>query len=94
MRRAAALRASAGELPVAFVVPRASLLCSLGRDPAYRGEGLGPLLMIEGLRLLAGLGATTVRLEVAERNATAIALYERFGFRRASVSSAWRRELA
>lgn len=66
---------------------------SLGRDPQRRGEGLGPLLMLEALRLLAGLSATTLRLEVAAQNRQALALYERFGFTVASSVSVWRRAL-
>jgi ribosomal protein S18 acetylase RimI-like enzyme len=52
----------------------------LGRAPAYRGRGLGPLLLDRGLRLLAAAGARAVTLEVAATNDRALALYRAFDF--------------
>jgi ribosomal protein S18 acetylase RimI-like enzyme len=52
----------------------------LGRRPAYRGRGLGELLLAHGLRLLADLEVDAVTLEVAASNDGALALYRRFGF--------------
>jgi ribosomal protein S18 acetylase RimI-like enzyme len=52
----------------------------LGRAPAYRGQGLGPRLMAEGLRLLAATGAGDVELSVEAANERALDLYRRFGF--------------
>jgi ribosomal protein S18 acetylase RimI-like enzyme len=52
----------------------------LGRAPAYRGRGVGPLLVERGLRLLAAAGARAVTLEVAATNERALELYRSFGF--------------
>ncbi|HVR62923.1 MAG TPA: GNAT family N-acetyltransferase [Polyangia bacterium] len=52
----------------------------LGRVPAYRGRGLGRLLLDRGLRLLAAAGVRTVMLEVLAMNDRALALYRAFGF--------------
>jgi len=52
----------------------------LGRRPAYRGRGLGALLLDHGLRVLAGVGAGEITLEVAATNERALALYRGFDF--------------
>jgi ribosomal protein S18 acetylase RimI-like enzyme len=52
----------------------------LGRRPAYRGRGLGPRLVAEGLRLLREGGAGDIDLSVETDNERALALYRRFGF--------------
>jgi ribosomal protein S18 acetylase RimI-like enzyme len=52
----------------------------LGRVPAYRGQGLGPRLVAEGLRLLNEAGAGEVELSVDTANEGALDLYRRFGF--------------
>jgi ribosomal protein S18 acetylase RimI-like enzyme len=52
----------------------------VGRVPAYRGRGLGPRLVAEGLRLLREGGAGDVDLVVEAENDRALALYRRFGF--------------
>jgi ribosomal protein S18 acetylase RimI-like enzyme len=52
----------------------------LGRAPAYKGRGIGPRLMHEGLRLLTRGGAGDVDLNVEAANDRALALYRRFGF--------------
>jgi len=52
----------------------------LGRVPAYRGRGLGPRLLAEGLRLLRAAGAGDVTLAVEAANDRALDLYRRFGF--------------
>jgi ribosomal protein S18 acetylase RimI-like enzyme len=52
----------------------------VGRLPAYRGRGLGPRLVAEGLRLLAEAGAGDVDLQVEAGNERALDLYRRFGF--------------
>ncbi|MEZ4453389.1 MAG: GNAT family N-acetyltransferase [Nannocystaceae bacterium] len=59
---------------------RAGEVHSLGRDPAWRGSGLGEHLLGEALRLLEAAQVDTVELEVAAVNASALALYQRFGF--------------
>ena len=52
----------------------------LGRVPAYRGRGIGPQLVAEGLRVLAELGVREVTLDVEGANDRALDLYRRFGF--------------
>jgi ribosomal protein S18 acetylase RimI-like enzyme len=52
----------------------------IGRRPAYRGRGLGSLLLAEGLRVLAEAGAGDVDLQVEAENDRALGLYRRFGF--------------
>jgi ribosomal protein S18 acetylase RimI-like enzyme len=52
----------------------------VGRVPQYRGRGLGPRLVAEGLRLLREGGAGDVELSVEAKNDSALALYRRFGF--------------
>ena len=52
----------------------------LGRVPAYRGQGLGPRLMTEALRLLDAGGAGDVELDVEAANERALDLYRRFCF--------------
>jgi ribosomal protein S18 acetylase RimI-like enzyme len=52
----------------------------VGRLPAYRGRGLGPHLVAEGLRELAEAGAGDVDLHVEAANERALGLYRRFGF--------------
>jgi GNAT superfamily N-acetyltransferase len=52
----------------------------LGRAPAYRGQGIGPRLLVEGLRVLREAGAGEIDLGVEVTNESALALYLRFGF--------------
>jgi ribosomal protein S18 acetylase RimI-like enzyme len=52
----------------------------LGRVPDYRGRGIGPRLVAEGLRLLRAGGAGDVELSVEAENERALELYRRFGF--------------
>jgi ribosomal protein S18 acetylase RimI-like enzyme len=52
----------------------------LGRSPAYRGRGVGRVLMDHGLRVLAALSVDVVTLDVAAENERALALYRDFGF--------------
>jgi len=52
----------------------------LGRAPAYRGQGVGPRLLAEGLRVLREAGAGEIDLDVEVANESALALYRRFGF--------------
>jgi ribosomal protein S18 acetylase RimI-like enzyme len=49
--------------------------------PEARNLGVAAALVTAGLEWARAAGYATVRLEVADRNAAAIALYERFGFR-------------
>jgi ribosomal protein S18 acetylase RimI-like enzyme len=52
----------------------------VGRAPAYRGRGVGPRLVAEGVRLLQGEGARDIDLSVDTTNERALDLYRRFGF--------------
>jgi ribosomal protein S18 acetylase RimI-like enzyme len=52
----------------------------LGRAPAYRGRGIGPRLVAEGLRVLRAGGAGDVDLTVETDNQRALELYRAFGF--------------
>jgi ribosomal protein S18 acetylase RimI-like enzyme len=52
----------------------------VGRMPVYRGQGVGPRLVGEGLRLLQARGAGEVELSVEADNDRALELYRRFGF--------------
>ena len=69
----------AGMLRVGAHGARAELQI-LGRVRAYRGRGLGPRLVAEGLRRLTSNGARDVDLTVEAENESALALYRRFGF--------------
>jgi ribosomal protein S18 acetylase RimI-like enzyme len=54
----------------------------LGRLPAYRGRGLGPRLLAEGLRVLDEANVIgDVELSVEAANEQALDLYHRFGFK-------------
>jgi ribosomal protein S18 acetylase RimI-like enzyme len=60
--------------------PPAGELRTIGRAPRYRGLGLGPRLLAEGLRLSAAAGVAAIDLSVEAENAAALALYRQFGF--------------
>ena len=53
---------------------------TIGRVPTYRGRGVGPRLVAEGLRLLRAGGAGDVDLSVEADNERALDLYRRFAF--------------
>ena len=53
---------------------------TIGRVPTYRGRGIGPRLVAEGLRLLREGGAGDVDLGVEADNERALDLYRRFAF--------------
>jgi ribosomal protein S18 acetylase RimI-like enzyme len=68
------------------------LLCSRVRDdvahvtqiciaPAYRGRGLGRMLMVESARILSDRGFSLLTLTVTASNRRAVSLYEWLGFR-------------
>ena len=57
-------------------------LVYLGLVPEARGTGLASRLLLHGLGLLAGRSERTVTLAVDDKNAPAIRLYQKHGFRR------------
>jgi ribosomal protein S18 acetylase RimI-like enzyme len=56
-------------------------ILALGRLPAHRGQGLGPILLQTAMARLQDKGARRFTLDVAATNASALSLYERHGFR-------------
>jgi [ribosomal protein S18]-alanine N-acetyltransferase len=58
-------------------------------DRAYRRQGIGGALVGACMEWAAGIGATTVRLEVRASNAAALALYKRYGFSTLGVRRAY-----
>ena len=54
---------------------------------AFRGRGLGKVLMLAMVDLARDLGARMVTLEVRKSNAVAIRMYEELGFRQKGVRS-------
>ncbi|MGO7536647.1 GNAT family N-acetyltransferase [Rhizobium leguminosarum] len=57
----------------------------MGILPAYRGKGLGRMLIETTLRAAQKSGFARVELDVYEDNARAIALYEKMGFAREGI---------
>jgi [ribosomal protein S18]-alanine N-acetyltransferase len=58
---------------------------NVGIVPAFRGIGLGSVLLLEALRGFAAVGCQQATLEVTVQNTAAIRLYERLGFHRAEI---------
>ncbi len=61
----------------------------IGVDPSVAGRGWGEALVREGLRHLAEVGCTRVRLFVTADNHAAMALYAKLGFDTVGVDVAW-----
>jgi ribosomal-protein-alanine N-acetyltransferase len=84
-RSVVAHRAMAGRTLAGFIMSRLAAgeaeILSVAVAPARRGRGLARKLLDLHLRRLAGLGVTTVFLEVDEDNAPARRLYDRARFR-------------
>lgn len=74
-------RAVHGFLMLRLAGDEAELL-TIAVDPARRGRGLGRALLEAGFSDLAATPVRRMFLEVDETNASAIALYDRFGFTR------------
>jgi ribosomal-protein-alanine N-acetyltransferase len=77
-------RAMIGRTLIGFIMSRLAAgeaeILSVAIAPARRGRGLARPLLDLHLRRLAGLGASSVFLEVGEHNAPAGRLYRRAGF--------------
>ena len=56
-------------------------LSTIAVHPAWRGKGLGELLLITTIERALDLGAQTISLEVRASNRVAQNLYRKFGFR-------------
>lgn len=70
----------AGFVRVSLVRDGVGELSSLGRSPLYKGNGLGEMIVLKGIEMLAERRVDFIILEVAGKNRKAIALYEKFGF--------------
>ena len=57
-------------------------LVYIGLAPIARGRGLGPQLLRHGLNQIAGRDESLLTLAVDEKNAPALAMYRKAGFRR------------
>jgi len=54
---------------------------NIGVAPQHRGKKLGSVLLVRAVRGFQTAGLRRATLEVTARNTSAIAMYERFGFR-------------
>jgi ribosomal protein S18 acetylase RimI-like enzyme len=54
---------------------------NLGVVPEYRGQGIGPALLLKALDGFVTVGAQRAFLEVTARNEPAVRMYRRIGFR-------------
>jgi diamine N-acetyltransferase len=81
----------APDMPV-LVPRRYAIVDSIAVKAGYQGRGIGRLLMDTAQEWAAANGATSVELNVYEFNETAIAFYERLGYR--SLSRKMSKELA
>ena len=59
---------------------RTGMIQNIGIVPAYRGQGLGSIIVRQSLAGFQSVGAPIVTLEVTTQNRGAIRLYERLGF--------------
>lgn len=69
---------------------RVGYVANIGRSPAWRGGGLGPVVLAEAMRVLAGRKVERFRLGVTATNTAAVGLYERAGFRIVETWRTWR----
>jgi ribosomal protein S18 acetylase RimI-like enzyme len=58
---------------------------TLNVDPIFRGNGIGRKLLITAEKEMYARAIRKIRLEVSTGNIPAIALYEKSGFRKASI---------
>lgn len=66
----------------------------VGTAPAYRRQGAGRAVMLEGLRRLRAAGAETAIVYTSANNPPAVALYESVGFRRYDEEHYYEKPLA
>lgn len=88
-----------GREPIGLVRLRAptadgvGVVSLLAREPAWRGRGLGDVLLVEAMRVLALAGSRRFGLEVVAHNTSALALYRRHGFTPVSTDTTLSRPL-
>lgn len=75
----------AGSAAIIFVEDGVYELAKMAVAPAYRGRGLSRLLIEKCLEKARLLGAKTVMLYSNSQLTTAIALYEKYGFRHVAL---------
>lgn len=64
-----------------YMVPEVAYMNNVGVDPEYRQMGIGEQLMTHLQTVAASRGANVLTLEVRSKNASAIALYEKLGYK-------------
>lgn len=69
-----------GFASVGLLRPGLGQVRNIGRDPAWYGLRLGPILLAEAMHLLAEAGAERFTLSVLATNAAALRLYQDAGF--------------
>ena len=69
-----------GSATVAMLAPGLGQVRNIGRDPAWIGRRLGPILLGEAMNLLAEAGASRFTLSVLASNRAALSLYQGAGF--------------
>lgn len=74
------------------VVPGELQIHTVAVDPAWRGRGVGRVLVAAALAASAGEGAETATLDVRRSNGAARRLYEALGFRCEAVRTAYYRD--
>jgi mycothiol synthase len=79
--------------PTAYEHRRIGEIYVIAVDPDFHGLGLGSQLTLAGLDHLSGRGVTLATLFVDAANEAAVRLYERLGFERHSLSTAYRLEM-
>lgn len=66
----------------------------VGCHPAHRRQGLTKVLLFEGMRRLAGLGARAAFVGTNGTNVAAAALYSSVGFQLLDRKCVWEKEVA
>lgn len=64
-------------------------LVSIATRDAYRGQGIGEMLLISIIELATKLNASTISLEVRVSNKVAQTLYKKYGFREVGIRRAY-----
>ena len=70
---------------------RLGYVASVGRVPAEKGRGWGPIVLAEAMRVLVDRGCTRMRLGVTASNVAAVRLYQRTGFQVVESWVTWHR---